>query len=114
MTERASEGENDVTLLRIRPGYGRLDRMEAEALTDELPIVSPSLKGLRIVYLFGSRVANNLGPMSDFDLGVLVDSAADGPRLRARVAHRLACVLQTDAKIDPCRDAALRGRTTSG
>jgi predicted nucleotidyltransferase len=76
--------------------YGTLKPMEPEALKDELSTVLPSLKGVRMVYLFGSRVENNVGPMSDFDVAVLVDRAADGPRLRARLAHELARVLQTD------------------
>jgi hypothetical protein len=34
--------------------------------------------------------------MSDYDLAVLVDRAADGRRLQARLAHELARALQTD------------------
>ena len=70
--------------------------MEAEALRDELSAILPSLEGVRLAYLFGSRVESNLGPMSDFDVAVLVDRSADGSRLRARVAHELARVLGTD------------------
>lgn len=104
-TARAEEAEDDMamvsrlvhqTLLRIHLGYGTLEPMEAEALKDELSTILPSLEGVRLVYLFGSRVDNNLGPMSDFDVAVLVDRAADGPRLRARLAHELARALQTD------------------
>ncbi len=84
------------TLLRIRLGYGRLESMDAGALKDELSTILPSLEGVRMVYLFGSRVEGNLGPMSDIDVAVLVDRAADGSRLRARLAHELARVLGTD------------------
>jgi predicted nucleotidyltransferase len=70
--------------------------MEAEALKDELSTILPSLEAVRMVYLFGSRVENNVGPMSDFDVAVLVDRAADGLRLRARLAHELARILLTD------------------
>jgi len=83
-------------LLRNHLGYGTLEPMQAEALKDELSTMVPSLEGVRLVYLFGSRVENKLGPMSDFDVAVLVDRAADGPRLRARLAHELARALQTD------------------
>jgi len=84
------------TLLPIHLGYGTLERMELEVLKDKLSTILPSLEGVRMVYLFGSRVENNLGPMSDFDVAVLVDRSADGPRLRARLAHELARVLRTD------------------
>ena len=84
------------TSLQIYLGYGTLGSMEAEALKDELSTILPSLEAVRMVYLFGSRVENNVGPMSDFDVAVLVDRAADGPRLRARLAHELARVLGTD------------------
>jgi predicted nucleotidyltransferase len=70
--------------------------MEAKALKDKLSTILTSLEAVRMVYLFGSRVENNVGPMSDFDVAVLVDRAADGPRPRARLAHELARVLGTD------------------
>ena len=84
------------TLLRIHLGYGTLEPMEAETLKDGLTTVLPSLEGIRLVYLFGSQVGNDVGPMSDFDVAVLADTAADGPRVRARLAHDLARLLQTD------------------
>jgi len=31
---------------------------------------------ISLVYLFGSQVTENIGPLSDIDLGVLVDHAA--------------------------------------
>ncbi|MGD2147539.1 MAG: nucleotidyltransferase domain-containing protein [Anaerolineae bacterium] len=70
--------------------------MEPEGLKDELSTILPRLEGVRMVCLSGSRVENNLGPMGGFDFAVLVDRAADGPRLRARLVHELARVLQTD------------------
>ncbi|MGC9335055.1 MAG: type VII toxin-antitoxin system MntA family adenylyltransferase antitoxin [Anaerolineae bacterium] len=54
------------------------------------------LEGVCLVYLFGSRVEGNLGPMSDYDLAVLVDRGADGRRIQARLAHELARALETD------------------
>jgi len=70
--------------------------MEVETLKDELSTVLRSLEAVRMVYLFGSRVEKNVGPMSDFDMAILVDRAADGPRMRARLAHELARILGTD------------------
>jgi predicted nucleotidyltransferase len=70
--------------------------MEVNVLKDELSTILSNLEAVRMVYLFGSRAENNVGPMSDFDIAVLVDRAADGSSLRARLAHELAHILQTD------------------
>jgi predicted nucleotidyltransferase len=70
--------------------------MDVQALKDELSTILPGLEGVCLVYLFGSQVEGNLGPMSDFDLAVLVDRAVDGRRVQARLAHELARALQTD------------------
>ena len=70
--------------------------MDPQALQDELSTILPGLEGVCLVYLFGSRVEGNLGPMSDHDLALLVDRAVDGRRVQARLAHELARALQTD------------------
>jgi predicted nucleotidyltransferase len=70
--------------------------MDVEALKEKLSTTIPALEGVRLVYLFGSRVKGNLGPMSDYDLAVLVDRAVDGRRVQALLAHELARVLRTD------------------
>jgi predicted nucleotidyltransferase len=70
--------------------------MDVQGLKDELSIMLPSLEGVCLVYLFGSRVEGNLGPMSDYDLAILVDRAVDGRPIQARLAHELAHALQTD------------------
>jgi predicted nucleotidyltransferase len=70
--------------------------MNAQALKDKLPTIVASLKGVRLVYLFGSQVEGSPGPMSDYDLAVLLDPIADARRVQARLAHELACALQTD------------------
>jgi predicted nucleotidyltransferase len=57
------------------------------------------LEGVCLVYLFGSQIEGNIGPLSDYDLAVLVDRAIDGRRVQARLAHELACALQT-ARVD--------------
>lgn len=64
--------------------------MQSKVLKEELSTIVPSLDGVRMVYLFGLRVAKDVGAMSDIDVAVLVDRAADGPGLRARLAHELA------------------------
>jgi predicted nucleotidyltransferase len=68
--------------------------VNAQTLKDKLSTILASLQGVRLVYLFGSRVEGSLGPTSDYDLGVLVDPAADRGQVQARLAHELACALQ--------------------
>jgi predicted nucleotidyltransferase len=70
--------------------------MDVQELKDKLSTILASLEGVHLLYLFGSRVEGSLGPMSDYDLGMLVDRAADGRHLQAQLAHELACALQTD------------------
>ena len=76
-----------------------LGHMDMQALKVKLSTILPGLEGVRLVYLFGAQVEGNLGPMSDYDLAVLVDRAVDGRRIQARLAHEVACALQT-ARVD--------------
>jgi predicted nucleotidyltransferase len=70
--------------------------MDVQALKCEVSTILAGLQGVCLVYLFGSQVEGNLGPMSDYDLALLVDRAVDGHRIRARLAHELARALHTD------------------
>ena len=70
--------------------------MDIRELKDKLSIILASSEGVHLVYLFGSRVQGSPGPMSDYDLGLLVDPAIDSPPVQARLAHELACALGTD------------------
>jgi predicted nucleotidyltransferase len=49
-----------------------------------------------LVYLFGSQVDGNLGPMSDYDLAVLVSDGADAAQVVAQLGHEAALALGTD------------------
>ena len=49
-----------------------------------------------LAYLFGSRVDGDVGPLSDYDFGVLFDRAVDRAKARARLASALAAALGTD------------------
>ena len=82
--------------MRIRRAFGTLEPMDVQALQHELSTILPGLEGVCLVYLFGSQVEGNLGPMSDYDLALLVDPAVDGRRVPARLAHELARALQMD------------------
>jgi len=78
------------------PGLWYTGFMDVQALRNELSTILPSLEGMCLVYLFGSRVEGNLGPMSDYDLAILVDGTVDGRRVQAHLGHELARALQTD------------------
>lgn len=47
-----------------------------------------------LAYLFGSRLTANIGPQSDYDIGLLVRSPSLG--LMARLAHEIGAILETD------------------
>ena len=70
--------------------------MDVQTVKDELSSILPGFKGVSLVYLFGSRVEGRLGPISDYDLAVLVDRAVDGRRIQSRLGHEFARALQTD------------------
>jgi predicted nucleotidyltransferase len=50
---------------------------------------------IQLVYLFGSQVTGNIGPVSDYDFGVLLNGTAAWPQVRAELGHRLAKALDT-------------------
>jgi len=70
--------------------------MNTQLLRDKLPDILAGLKEICLVYLFGSRIEGHLGPMSDYDLGVLIDRGADAGQVHARLTHELVRALQTD------------------
>lgn len=54
---------------------------------------------IRLAYFFGSRVEDNAGPMSDYDLGVLIERTKQGPQIRSRLSMELAQIMK-GGKID--------------
>ncbi len=70
--------------------------MNIQLLRDKLPDILVGLNKISLVYLFGSRIEGCLGPMSDYDLGVLIDRGADAGQIHARLTHELVRALQTD------------------
>jgi predicted nucleotidyltransferase len=69
--------------------------MNAQALPCDLTPIIRRTNGVRLAYLFGSQVEGCVGPLSDCDVAVLIDSGIDGRRLRADLAHALAQALGT-------------------
>ncbi len=49
-----------------------------------------------LVYLFGSRVRGEAGPLSDYDFGVLFDRSTDRAGAPARLGSALAAAFGTD------------------
>ena len=48
-----------------------------------------------LAYLFGSQVTGQTGPLSDYDLAILLDSPDGSAHTLARLGHELAVQLQT-------------------
>ena len=55
-----------------------------------------SMPEVRLVYLFGSRVDDVVGPLSDHDFGILFDGGKFSSGLVAEVAHKLSKALKSD------------------
>jgi uncharacterized protein len=51
---------------------------------------------ISLVYIFGSQVTGKVGPLSDFDLGILVSNPAEGFVVAARFQHALVQLLHTE------------------
>lgn len=70
--------------------------MNTQLLKEKMPDIVSKLREIRLVYLFGSQVDGRLGPMSDYDVGVLIDRTGDERQVHARLTHELVCALGTD------------------
>jgi predicted nucleotidyltransferase len=70
--------------------------MKTQLLRDKLLNIVTNRKEVSLVYLFGSQVEGRLGPMSDYDFGVLLDPIGDEAQVHAQLTHDLARALQTD------------------
>ncbi len=70
--------------------------MPLPMLADNLPTILAGFPEISLVYLFGSRVTGQVGPMSDTDVAILVEPPADEFEIQARFHHALAELLQTE------------------
>jgi predicted nucleotidyltransferase len=98
--------------------------MSIQQLEKKLSDILKDHPGIDLVYLFGSQVSGHVGPMSDFDVGILIDHeeikiAQDKEQIRLQLAHNLAKVLCTnrvdvvvlnDAPIELQRAATAQGK----
>lgn len=69
-----------------------LNTERLKAVFADLAMEAPEI---RLIYLFGSRIEDHLGPLSDYDFGVFCDPTADKARLRAYLLHRLVYEIDT-------------------
>jgi predicted nucleotidyltransferase len=70
-----------------------------EILRESMPDILQHVPEITLVYLFGSQVDGYVGPLSDYDLGVLVDQPESAPYVRSRLAFELGRRIAT-TKID--------------
>ena len=66
------------------------------ALKETLASIFRTIQEVRLVYLFGSRVEDSAGPLSDYDFGILFGREKFSANIEAEVAHALSKVLETD------------------
>jgi predicted nucleotidyltransferase len=70
--------------------------MFAQSLSAQIKKLLFDFPEISLVYLFGSQVTGQVGPMSDVDLAILVDFHSESEQTWARFTHELSCWLQTD------------------
>jgi predicted nucleotidyltransferase len=63
--------------------------MDPDKLSRLLYPIWVNATGVALVYLFGSQLNKTTGPLSDVDLGILVDPDSDQTMLRATTAHEV-------------------------
>jgi len=68
----------------------------SEAFRGILTGIFDGMPEVRLVYLFGSRVEDSAGPLSDYDFGILFDREKFSANIEAEAAHALSKVLETD------------------
>jgi uncharacterized protein len=72
--------------------------MTVQLLVEKLPDLLKEFPEISLVYLFGSQITGETGPMSDYDLAIVEDSQ-DRFAVQARFQHNLMQLLQP-AKVD--------------
>ena len=70
--------------------------MSIQTLSKHIASLMVDFPEISLVYLFGSQVSGKVGPMSDYDLAILLDHPADGEQTRTGFSHTLAHHLQTE------------------
>ncbi len=72
--------------------------MDTCALVEQLRPVIADVPAVTLAYLFGSRAEGNIGPLSDYDIAVLLDRDADHEAARLRLTRQLRRALRTETE----------------
>jgi predicted nucleotidyltransferase len=70
--------------------------MDLPTLVKNLPSVLADFPNIGLVYLFGSRVGTQVGPMSDYDLAIFDTSSGLEFSTQVRFQHALVKLLKTE------------------
>ena len=70
--------------------------MDTLALLEQLRPVIPGAPAAALAYLFGSRAEGNVGPLSDYDIAVLLDRDADHEAARLQLTRQIRRQLQAE------------------
>jgi predicted nucleotidyltransferase len=74
-----------------------MDRHKSNTeLKQTLVSIFRAIREVKLVYLFGSKVSGEEGPLSDYDFGILFDREKSRPNIDAEVTHTLSKALKTD------------------
>jgi predicted nucleotidyltransferase len=68
--------------------------MDSSELTRRIAAIFDKFSAVQFAYLFGSQVGGAAGPLSDIDLGILVERGGDDMQVQAQLSHELAVVAQ--------------------
>lgn len=68
--------------------------MDRDLLIQRLQAALSAVPGVCLGYLFGSQVGDATGPMSDVDLGVVLEGAEGGLEVQSALSHQLGKVVQ--------------------
>ena len=70
--------------------------MDTQVLKAAVESIMPGFPEISLVYLFGSQVSGNTGPMSDIDLGIFTEGVQDEFTYLAHFTHKLNKALETN------------------
>jgi predicted nucleotidyltransferase len=64
-------------------------RTQFETLSKVILKAVDQFPEISLIYLFGSQIEGQVGPLSDYDFGVLIDRPESGPYVRSRLSLEL-------------------------
>lgn len=70
--------------------------MELTVLREKIATLAEAYPAIRLAYLFGSQVQGRTGPLSDYDIAILMDRDNLTPAFRASLHHELVLCMSTD------------------